>query len=286
MKDLLVLFRVDSKFLPHLCLLDRFFTDPVATVIRATGHQMVSLCRSACEEEKNICCLPWWIVSISCLDLVQQFSCLVYNIRLYVDRTEWGAGQAEAGAIAKSTDSWDIGNHQRWDRHQRKAPKNSVHGNFPHEESVRRNWVWRVLRDRIIRRCQYAKPFWLSGMPEECLRALIWASWSDAAFPRQSSFCPWSAVASGKTWVARAGFPRKAIERGKYGAAEGEDQEGLPCGAWPWASVCGGLDHRWSWCCWPAVASPDKSVLLGGCAEDGRQLWSCWEAVGAVCANH
>ena len=33
------------------CLLDQFLTDPDATVIRATGHQRVLLCRSVCEEE-------------------------------------------------------------------------------------------------------------------------------------------------------------------------------------------------------------------------------------------
>ena len=49
---LLVLFLVDSKFLPHLCHLDQFVTNPAATVIRVAGHQMVSLCRSVCEEEK------------------------------------------------------------------------------------------------------------------------------------------------------------------------------------------------------------------------------------------
>ena len=34
------------------CFLDQFVTDPAATVIRATGNQTVSLCRSVCEEEK------------------------------------------------------------------------------------------------------------------------------------------------------------------------------------------------------------------------------------------
>ena len=52
MRKLLVLFHVASKFLPHLCLLDQFVSDPAATVIRATGHQVVSECRSVCEEEK------------------------------------------------------------------------------------------------------------------------------------------------------------------------------------------------------------------------------------------
>ena len=31
---------------------DQFGTDPAATVIRATGHQMVFLCRAVCEEER------------------------------------------------------------------------------------------------------------------------------------------------------------------------------------------------------------------------------------------
>ena len=35
-----------------LSFADQFVTDPAATVIRATGHQMVSLSRSVCEEEK------------------------------------------------------------------------------------------------------------------------------------------------------------------------------------------------------------------------------------------
>ena len=51
MRILLVLFHVGSKFLLHFCILDQFVIDPAATVIRATGHQMVSLCRSVCEED-------------------------------------------------------------------------------------------------------------------------------------------------------------------------------------------------------------------------------------------
>ena len=52
MRNSLVLFHDDSKFLPHLRLLDQFVTNPPATVVRATGHEMVPLCRSVCEEEK------------------------------------------------------------------------------------------------------------------------------------------------------------------------------------------------------------------------------------------
>ena len=52
MRNLLVLFHVGSKFYQISCFVDQFVTDPVVTVICATGHQMVSLCRSVCEEEK------------------------------------------------------------------------------------------------------------------------------------------------------------------------------------------------------------------------------------------
>ena len=52
MGNLLVLFQVGSKFLPYSFFADQFVTDPAATVIRATGHLMVSFCRSVCEEEK------------------------------------------------------------------------------------------------------------------------------------------------------------------------------------------------------------------------------------------
>ena len=52
MRSLLVLFQVGAKLLAFLLFADQFGTDPAATVIRATGHQLVSLCRSVCEEEK------------------------------------------------------------------------------------------------------------------------------------------------------------------------------------------------------------------------------------------
>ena len=45
-----------SNFAPHfLCfvILDHFKNDPVATPIHATGHQLVTLCRSVCAEERS-----------------------------------------------------------------------------------------------------------------------------------------------------------------------------------------------------------------------------------------
>ena len=53
MRNLLVLFQIGAKFFTiFIGFADQFGTDPAATMIRATGHQMVSLCRSVGEEEK------------------------------------------------------------------------------------------------------------------------------------------------------------------------------------------------------------------------------------------
>ena len=41
-----------TPFFTTIVLLDQFVTDPTASVIRATGHHMVSLSLSVCEEEK------------------------------------------------------------------------------------------------------------------------------------------------------------------------------------------------------------------------------------------
>ena len=45
----------DSNIAPHFfcfMILDHFINDPVATPIHATGHQLVTLCRSVCAEER------------------------------------------------------------------------------------------------------------------------------------------------------------------------------------------------------------------------------------------
>ena len=53
MRTLLGLFLVDPNFFYQICcLLDQFVTDPAATMIHATGHQMTSLGRSVCEADK------------------------------------------------------------------------------------------------------------------------------------------------------------------------------------------------------------------------------------------
>ena len=45
-------FRFGSLWVPHsLNCLDHFAVDPAITPVRATGHQLVTLCRSVCAEE-------------------------------------------------------------------------------------------------------------------------------------------------------------------------------------------------------------------------------------------
>ena len=43
---------VPCGFLISLNCLDHFLVDPAITPVRATGHQLVTLCRSVCAEER------------------------------------------------------------------------------------------------------------------------------------------------------------------------------------------------------------------------------------------
>ena len=46
--------RFDSLRVPHLLnCLDHFAVDPAITPVNATGHQLVTLCRSVCAEERS-----------------------------------------------------------------------------------------------------------------------------------------------------------------------------------------------------------------------------------------
>ena len=47
-------FRFGSLWVPHLSnCLDHFAVDPAITPVRATGHQLVTLCRSVCAEKRS-----------------------------------------------------------------------------------------------------------------------------------------------------------------------------------------------------------------------------------------
>ena len=97
MRNLLVLFHVDSNFY-HICA-TQISPSPTLLPVRFVPpvNRWCPCVSPFARRRKHNCCFPWWIVSISCLDLLQQFSCLVYSIRLYVDRTEWSAGRQKQG---------------------------------------------------------------------------------------------------------------------------------------------------------------------------------------------
>ena len=69
------------KFYHIRNLLDQVVTDTAATVIRATGHQMVSFCRSVCEEEKAQLLSPIMTSQYFPPQSGSTVLCLVYNIR-------------------------------------------------------------------------------------------------------------------------------------------------------------------------------------------------------------
>ena len=93
---------------------DQFGTYPAATVIRATGHQLVSLCRSVCEEEKaqllsplmNGQYLPPCVVQFCCLDIQCPLFCLV-ELNEVLDRLRQGPSQSSPQRVETSDTSGD-----------------------------------------------------------------------------------------------------------------------------------------------------------------------------------
>ena len=59
-----------------------------------------------------------------------------------------------------------------------------------------------------------AEPLLRSAVPARCLSPDTCASLTVATLSRESSLCPGSTPAAINTWVTRARFPRKPIERG------------------------------------------------------------------------
>ena len=287
MRKLLVLFHVDCKFLPHLCLLDQFVTDPAVTVIRATVHQIMSLCRFVCEERKHNCCLPWWIVSISCLFGFNSFSvwCTTYDFMLtklneVLDRLKQGPSQSPQRVETSETGGDELDSSKGRQK-------------ILSKETFRLKKVYAATElDR----------FFVTGasdsanMPNHfycpAFRKIVYVltRGHHEVLRHFQGSCHFSR--NQRLRLETPGWPVLVLHfhgnpfsEDELERKRGRDHEGSTCGEWPWASVRGGLDHRWSWCCWPAVANSDKGVLLGRCTEDGRQQWSCWEAVRGVCVN-
>ena len=134
--------------------------------------------------------------------------------------------------------------------------------------------------DRTKRCLQKTRPFLLSGVPEKCVSLEKWASWSAADLSRESLLLPGSTPVPTNTLVARAKILRKSFERGRAGATEGQDQEGLPCGSWLRVFMCRRFDRWWGWCCWTAVASSQKvsrfvdALKMRGSYELVEKLWA------------
>ena len=137
MRNLLVVFLVDSMFLPQLCLLEQIVIDRAATAIHATGHQLLSFCHSLCAEEKTQILNP--VMNIKYLPLGNcGKSCPVYNILFMLtelieilDQSSRGPSQSLQRASETSDTSGDDSDHSKSSR------KVLSEKNFPDEEEFR-----------------------------------------------------------------------------------------------------------------------------------------------------
>ena len=139
MRNLPVLFLIDSKFLsPHLCLLDQFVTDPAATVICATGHQIVSLFRSVCEEVKGQLLSPLmnsyiflasiWFNSFGIWCTIYVF--LLTELKDVVDRLKQGPSKnsQRIGTTETSADETEASKRRRRGLSKRTLRMKNVYG--------------------------------------------------------------------------------------------------------------------------------------------------------------
>ena len=210
-----------------MCLSDQFVTDPAAIVNRATGNQMVHLCRSICAEEKAQLLSLLMNSSIFRLIRVQVFSCLLY-MRLYVDRTERSAGQIKASAIPESTVHKVL--RRQIPMGMRRTPRRAPEKFTRKTLRMRRKYTRQPSSaGSLVTGLSHA-----SNKPSQlhcrvCRKNVSVLTHGHlegvAAFPRQSSLCTWSALATENTWVARAGFPRKSIKWGRTGASRERKSE-------------------------------------------------------------
>ena len=86
--------RFGSLWVPHLLnCLDHFAVDPAITPVRATGHRLVTLCRSVCAEKKSqildplmgskcptMCCYSFYVSSLHCIFLFTELVAILQQL--------------------------------------------------------------------------------------------------------------------------------------------------------------------------------------------------------------
>ena len=87
-------FGFGSLWVPHLLnCIDHFAVDPAITPVRATGHQLVTLCRSVCAEEGaqfldplmgskclTMCCYSFQVSSLHCIFLFTELDAVLQHL--------------------------------------------------------------------------------------------------------------------------------------------------------------------------------------------------------------
>ena len=164
MRNLPVLFHVDFKFLQFLCLLDKFVTDPAATDIRAlwSSDGVLVLFRLRGGESTTAVSLQEQLVFVASIWFNSFYIwCTIYAFMLtelneVLNRLTQRPSQ-NSYRIGKSETSGDETDTRNG---RREILTKKI---FLFKKGVRGDCAWQVLRDRTIRHCQYAQPFFTVG---------------------------------------------------------------------------------------------------------------------------
>ena len=120
-----------------LICLDHFAVDPAITPVRATGHQLVTLCRSVCAEEKSqfldplmgskcptMCCCRFEVSSIHCIFLFTELDAVLQQLV----QSAAGPGPHVADTSDSSADESEASHSRRRVRSKRTFKMKKVSG--------------------------------------------------------------------------------------------------------------------------------------------------------------
>ena len=157
--------------------LDHFAVDPAITPVRATGRQLVTLCRSVCAEERAQILDP--LMGSNCLTMCFIFFQLssLHYIFLFteIDAVLQHLGQSAARpgphvveTSDSSADESEASHSRRRVRSKRTFKMKNVWGGGERSGSVLRDWSYR---------CSWQlESFLLSGLSKGCLGVDAWPS--------------------------------------------------------------------------------------------------------------
>ena len=239
-------------------------------MIRATGHQLVSLCRSGGGgEESAPGSFNDQLVLRNCS--VGLRNSVVSPSVFFVASAWWGFGQAQPGAI-RSTFShcWDNG--YKWGRywHKPALTKGTLKMYLQDEEELHDEWVSSVSCDWSHRRIHKTEWVLLPAMPKRRLSPHPWQFRGLAALSRDPTFCKGSAVPTWGSWVACPWVWWQASDGRGAGEAAWEIFAGFPSCSGQRTPVPRGLDSGFFRKHWPSTSCARQGFVPSRCTPGGR----------------